>query len=47
MNFEPLKAFLDYYLPILGIPGSDTIIYKDHVEVFRQSIEYLTPCFVR
>ena len=37
MNFQPLKAFLDYYLPMLGIPGSDTIIYKDHVEVFRHT----------
>lgn len=37
MNFQPLKAFLDYYLPILGIPGSDTVIYKDHVEVFRHT----------
>ena len=40
MNFEPLKAFLDYYLPILGIPGSDTVIYKDHVEVFRYTSGY-------
>lgn len=37
MNFQPLKAFLDYYLPILGVPGSDTVIYKDHVEVFRHT----------
>lgn len=37
MNFEPLKDFLDYYLPKLGIPGSDTIIYKGRDEVFRHS----------
>ena len=35
MNFQPLKDFLDYYLPMLGIPGSDTVIYKDHEEIFR------------
>ncbi len=35
MNFNPLKDFLDYYLPMLGIPGSDTVIYKNHEEVFR------------
>ena len=35
MNFQPLKDFLDYYLPMLGVPGSDTIIYKDHKEIFR------------
>lgn len=37
MNFEPLKDFLDYYLPMLGIPGSDTVIYKDHKEIFRHT----------
>ena len=35
MNFQPLKDFLDYYLPMLGVPGSDTVIYKDHKEIFR------------
>lgn len=35
MNFQPLKDFLDYYLPMLGVPGSDTVIYKDHEEIFR------------
>lgn len=35
MNFQPLKDFLDGYLPMLGIPGSDTVIYVDHKEVFR------------
>ena len=35
MNFEPLKEFLDVCLPSLSIPGSDTVIYKDHEEVFR------------
>ena len=35
MNFQPLRDFLDFYLPMLGVPGSDTVIYKDHREVFR------------
>ena len=35
MSFERLKDFLDGDLAMLGIPGSDTIIYKDHREVFR------------
>lgn len=35
MNFDRLKDFLDYYLPMLGVPGSDTVIYKDHEEIFR------------
>ena len=35
MNFTPLKDFLDYYMPMLGIPGSDTVIYKRHEEIFR------------
>ena len=35
MNFAPLKDFLDYYMPMLGIPGSDTVIYKRHEEIFR------------
>ena len=35
MNFESLKEFLDVCLPSLSIPGSDTVIYKDHEEVFR------------
>ena len=37
MNFDKLKDFLDYYLPMLGVPGSDTIIYKDHKEIFRHT----------
>lgn len=40
MNFEPLKEFLDTCLPMLGIPGSDTIIYKGHEEVFRYQSGY-------
>lgn len=40
MNFQPLKDFLDYYLPMLGVPGSDTVIYKDHEEIFRYSSGY-------
>ena len=48
MNFEKLKDFLDCYLPGLGIPGSDTVIYKDHEQIFRyasgfDSIRYRTP----
>ena len=40
MNFEPLKEFLDTCLPSLSIPGSDTVIYKDHEEVFRYQSGY-------
>lgn len=48
MNFARLKDFLDYYLPMLGVPGSDTVIYKDHVEIFRHqsgydNLKYRTP----
>lgn len=48
MNFNRLKDFLDYYLPMLGIPGSDTIVYKDHAQVFRHAsgydnLKYRTP----
>ena len=35
MNFQRLKEFLDNYVPTLGVPGSDTVVYKDHKEVFR------------
>ena len=40
MNFEPLKNFLDYCLPELSVPGSDTIIYKGREEVFRYQSGY-------
>ena len=48
MNFQPLKDFLDYYLPMLGIPGSDTVIYRNHREIFRyqsgfDSLRFRTP----
>ncbi len=48
MNFTPLKAFLNSYLPMLGIPGSDTVIYKEHELIFRHttgfdSLERKTP----
>lgn len=48
MNFDRLKDFLDYYLPMLGVPGSDTVIYKDHEEIFRHrsgfdNLKYRTP----
>lgn len=40
MNFEPLKNFLDTCLPLLSIPGSDTVVYKGHEEVFRYQSGY-------
>ena len=40
MNFDKLKDFLDYYLPMLGVPGSDTAIFKDHEEIFRHRSGY-------
>ena len=48
MNFQPLKDFLDYYLPMLSVPGSETVIYKNHEEIFRHrsgfdNIKYCTP----
>ena len=48
MNFQPLKDFMDNYLPMLGVPGRDIVIYKDHEEVFRyqsgyDSLKYGTP----
>ena len=48
MKFDRLKDFLDYYLPMLGVPGSDTVIYKDHEEIFRHTsgydnLKYRTP----
>ena len=48
MNFQPLKDFMDNYLPMLGVPGTDIVIYKDHEEIFRyqsgfDSLRYGTP----
>ena len=48
MNFQPLKDFMDGYLPMLGVPGTDLVIYKDHEEIFRyqsgyDSIKFGTP----
>ena len=48
MNFQPLKDFMDGYLPMLGVPGTDIVIYKDHEEIFRyqsgfDSLKYGTP----
>lgn len=40
MNFEPLKNFLDTCLPMLGIPGSDTVVYRGREEVFRYQSGY-------
>ena len=40
MNFEPLKQFLDNCLPSLSIPGSDTVIYKGHEQIFRYQSGY-------
>ena len=35
MNFKPLENFLKEFVPMLGIPSSDTVIYKNHEEIFR------------
>ena len=35
MNFQPLRDFMDNYLPTLGVPGTDIVIYKNHEEIFR------------
>ena len=35
MNFQPLKDFMDNYIPMLGVPGTDIVIYNDHEEIFR------------
>ena len=48
MSFQPLKDFMDNYLPMLGVPGTDIVIYKDHEEIFRyqsgfDSLRYGTP----
>lgn len=48
MNFQRLKDFLDGYVLGLGIPGTDTVIYKGREEVFRyqsgyENIEKKTP----
>ncbi len=48
MNFEPLKSFMDDYLGMLGVPGRDISVYRDHEEVFRyqsgfDDIEESTP----
>ena len=40
MNFQPLREFLDNYLPDIGVPGSDTVIYMDHKEIFRHTTGY-------
>ena len=43
MNFQPLKDFCDFYLPMLGVPMSDTVIYRNHEEIFRYSAGYDDP----
>ena len=40
MKFQPLRTFLNEYLPMLGIPGSDTSIYLHGEEVFRYQSGY-------
>lgn len=40
MNFDALRDFLDYYLPMLGVPGQDTIVYKNHEVIFRHTSGY-------
>lgn len=39
---------MDFYLPMIGVPGSDLVVYKDHDEIFRyqsgfDSLKYRTP----
>lgn len=48
MNFQPLKDLMDNYLSMLGVPGTDIVIYKNHEEIFRyqsgyDSLKYGTP----
>jgi CubicO group peptidase (beta-lactamase class C family) len=48
MNFQHLKDYLDYCLPMVGVPGSDTVICKGREVVFRHttgydSLRYRTP----
>lgn len=40
MNFRPLEDFLDSYLPLMGVPGSDTVVYRNHEEIFRHTAGY-------
>ncbi len=40
MKFDTLISFLDNYLPILSIPSSDTIVYRNHEEIFRYTNGY-------
>ena len=40
MRFQPLRTFLNDYLSMLGIPGSDTSIYQGGKEVFRYQSGY-------
>ena len=40
MRFQPLRTFLNEYLPMLGIPGSDTSIYQGGKEIFRYQSGY-------
>ncbi|MBQ1260501.1 MAG: serine hydrolase, partial [Clostridia bacterium] len=37
MNFKQLEEFLDNYLPMLGMSGSDTVIYRNHEQIFRHT----------
>ncbi len=46
MDFRPLTHFLDTYLPMLGIPGSETSIFVDREEVFRYSSGYDNPALM-
>ena len=40
MNFQPLKDYLDFYVSMLGVPGSDIVVYKNSEEVFRYQSGY-------
>lgn len=44
MNFQKLRDFLDYFVPTLGVPGTDTAVFKDHEEIFRYSSGYDSIC---
>ena len=43
MDFRPLTHFLDTYLPMLGIPGSETSVYVGREEVYRYTSGFDNP----
>lgn len=40
MNFDRLTEFLDYSMPMFGVIGSDTVIYRDHEPIYRHLCGY-------